>query len=262
MIVKDEDLAEEEDPQNSETQDEEMEDEDSENEDSEDEDAEDEGIETEDTETEDAEDVSFAAGQSTPDNSLGAVQSAREEPAGGPLGAGSPWPNWPSRKTILQLAQCTGLDSKTNRGLLPDPTARDVIVNALASVQFLKAVGQSPVNPDAIGVDSAGRLFKVSASYDERNNYRADFCDMVANLEKRARHGEIRDQMEAYLTAMDDCIHNEYGTSDHTNDLVSLVSDVVQKKNFRVPELKRVLAECEKVVASLDKTLPLFVAVK
>ncbi|AEO56110.1 hypothetical protein MYCTH_2300650 [Thermothelomyces thermophilus ATCC 42464] len=85
---------------------------------------------------------------------------------------------------------------------------------------------------------------------------------MVADLEKRVRHGKIEDQMKAYLSAMDACGDNEYGTDDLTGKLGCLVSDVLRNKDFSVPILERVVAECEKVVASLDETLSLFVAVK
>ncbi|KAL2179241.1 uncharacterized protein P884DRAFT_196403 [Thermothelomyces heterothallicus CBS 202.75] len=85
---------------------------------------------------------------------------------------------------------------------------------------------------------------------------------MVADLEKRVRHGEIEDQMKAYLSAMDACGENEYGTDHLTGNLRCLVSDVLQNKDISVPILERVVADCARVVASLDEALSLFVAVK
>ncbi|KAL2160600.1 hypothetical protein VTH06DRAFT_1288 [Thermothelomyces fergusii] len=246
VVTKAENLAEQDESQNSETEDEEMEDVDSE------------GSMT----TENKEDGRPATGQASTKKSLHASQSAREESAGTPLSASSPWPCQPSRRMIQQLAQCTGLDNWVGQGTLPGRTARDVIVTALASVSFLEALGQSPVNPDDIGIDSDGRLFQVRNSSDEHDNYRADFFNMVKARRNRQGLEFVIDAMQAYSSAMDDCWLNKYGTYHLTNELETLVADVLAKKDFDISVLKRVLTESEKVVAKLEKTLSMFVAVK
>jgi hypothetical protein len=84
-----------------------------------------------------------------------------------PLKAESQWPYQPARTEISKLATCLGLDHSTANGLLPSPTARDAIVNALASVKFLNEFGQSALLSSQLGIDSAGRLFRVGSC--ERN---------------------------------------------------------------------------------------------
>ncbi|KAL2148805.1 hypothetical protein VTH82DRAFT_1952 [Thermothelomyces myriococcoides] len=258
VTMNDDGFAETNDPQESETQDEEMDDEDSEFAGIMTEESENDGIETEDSE-----DVGSTAAPSTTGSSLSSVKSATEDLASKSLDAQSQWPYSPSRRRIRQLARCTGLDDETKQGMLPHPTARDVIVNALSSVEFLREVGKYPVNPDAIGIDWAGRLFMAESSNRGPNNYRADFCDMVATLRRHARHSEIEDQMKACLRAINECCRpDKYGMLHLTNELESLVRDVLQKKAFGVVELRKVLTECKKVVASLEETLFLFAAVR
>ncbi|GAB1314065.1 hypothetical protein MFIFM68171_04275 [Madurella fahalii] len=100
-----------------------------------------------------------------------------------PLNAGSLWDYRPDRKKILLLAQCQGLDGFFGDGGGFRPTARDVLLSAMASVDFLKDLGNRTIHADEIGIDDAGRLFHIG-SRSSQNNFRTDFSDMVPAFRK------------------------------------------------------------------------------
>jgi hypothetical protein len=175
-----------------------------------------------------------------------------------PLDAASQWPRKPSKKDIARLTECSGLDERTSRGYLPVSTAGDVVVNALVSIKFLKEAGDAPLNPDDIGVDSKGRLFKVNQGRHPRHNYRVEFSAMVSNLQENSRYKEIKGHMQAYLAAR--VRDNEYFGK--TKELASLIGDVLDEKAIGIPKLKSVATKCREVVATLDKTITLINAVK
>jgi hypothetical protein len=182
----------------------------------------------------------------------------------GPLSADSPWPYQPARTEISKLATCLDLDDSTANGLLPRPTARDAIVNALASVKFLTGLGRSALLPSQLGIDSAGRLFKVGSSEWQRN-YRDEFCDLVRVLKENREETEIKAEIKQHLQTYADIGWSGYlsdCTGEETEPLLSLIETVLKESDFGVSRLGAVLAECKKAAAAMDKTVSLVNGVK
>jgi hypothetical protein len=171
-----------------------------------------------------------------------------------PLEAASRWPSSPSKQEIARLTKCSGLDDDTSKGRLPVSTARDAVVNALASVKFLREIGEAPLNPNDIGIASDGCLFKISGR--SRRNHRLDFSAMVSNLQENTKYEEIRGQMRAYMAAeMNICFRD-------TEELASLIRTMLQTKAIGIPKLESVAAKCREVVVVVDEIITLLSAVK
>ncbi|KAH6636813.1 hypothetical protein F5144DRAFT_628805 [Chaetomium tenue] len=225
------------------------------------------------TEDDDAEDDTMEdvpAGEDAPEETESAYSSSNEEsdeeapnkerPNEELLEAASWWPHSPSKKEIARLTECPGLDDDLSKGRFPKSTTRDVLMNALASVRFLKEIDEDRIGHGDIGIDSEGRLFRFDPDR-HRRDYRTQFGTMVWKLKHNPAYKEIRKQMLAYLTARDfdyfnDCAHQE------TEDLASLINKVLRKKTIGIYKLQSVATECQKTVEALDKTITLVIVVK
>jgi hypothetical protein len=183
-----------------------------------------------------------------------------EESDDEPLTADSQWPRRPSRRKVLRLAMCSDLEDGIAQERFPPSTAKNVILNALASSRFLIEVGESVVHPKDMGIDSNGRLFKIDSDC-PRPDYREAFCEMLTILHKNWIYEDIRKQMQVYIDASDPGFFGDF-TEKETKDLRSLVEAVLREPYIGIPKLRAVSTECEKVVANLDKTISLVNAVK
>lgn len=197
---------------------------------------------------------------SSSDEEVGEKAPKIEGSAREPLEAASRWPRNPSKEGIARLPECSVLGNGTSKGLLPKPTTRDVLVNALASFRFLKEIDEDQIDHEDIGIDSEGHMFKINPDQ-HRRDHRIQFCTMVWKLKKSSKYEEIREQMQAYLAArhidyFDDCAHEE------TKELASLTEKALRKKDIGLSNLEVVAAECKKVVEMLDKIITLVNTVK
>lgn len=100
-----------------------------------------------------------------------------------------PWKLHPNRDMILKLADRADLDKFGSRGELPIPTCRELIHNAMASVQLLDRLGADIVYSHGLGIDYAGRIYRPGPS---EENYHEDFCEMVACVQEKLRLRELR----------------------------------------------------------------------
>jgi hypothetical protein len=191
------------------------------------------------------------------DNSLKGLALA------GKLKADSGWPREPKREEISQLATCLDHNEYSIFGGLLEPTARDAIRNAVASVKFLNELGQTSVHPNDLGIDSAGCLFKIGCRRSTRN-YASEFRDMVRALEKNGEETavkrKVKNVLQAYLDIGD--VRFVDASEGETGNLLSLVETVVKEGSFGLPGAKSVLAECEKTLAKMNSTLALINAVQ
>jgi hypothetical protein len=180
--------------------------------------------------------------------------------------AESRWANSPSKEAVRRLVDCVGLEDNVLDGWSSDLTARDVILNAVASVRFLERVGSSAIHPDSIGIDSDGRLCKVPThNAIWHTDYRAEFCEVISTLQKNQRQAptkeKIRGLMKAYLNLEDDDFFEDT-TGDETSGLRSLIRALVLKQDFGVLDLKPVLAECKAAAKRMDSAVLLVNAVR
>ncbi|KAJ4306284.1 hypothetical protein N0V88_001083 [Collariella sp. IMI 366227] len=133
-------------------------------------------------------------------------------------------------------------------------TGKDVIINAFASVNFLRHLGKHPFHASKIGIDNFGRLTYFQESWNKE-----DFCDMVSELEERMFKDKAMERIRRHLKAyqVEDLTDGE-GRA--VEDLENMVGFVMGQQTLNKTSLKPVLEMCKKAIQEVDAVLSKVVA--
>ncbi|KXX83137.1 hypothetical protein MMYC01_200367 [Madurella mycetomatis] len=196
-------------------------------------------------------------------DSLGNNSVSADEPSGAePLKSGSLWNSDPSRKQILLLANCQGLDDFQADGGKPNLTARDVFLSAMASVRFIRGLDRVIWAHD-IGIDYAGRLFDPET--DGQADFREDFFDMTSKFTENLRLRKQTEMCKSKLAAFAESalekqvpgLDNrgkaiEYGWAPATKKLQTCAAAMAKDASLDIGKLESVLVQCEEAVTELE----------
>ncbi|KAK4154587.1 hypothetical protein C8A00DRAFT_14294 [Chaetomidium leptoderma] len=205
-------------------------------------------------------------------DSVGGVSTVNEPADHEPLEAGACWDAVPDRKKILRLAEIWG--SKDLNGgyeTLLQPTARDVVFTAMASVQFLEDIGEDAIDQSKIGIDRAGGLIKLKSP--RTKDFRKDFSDMVSELARelglRKPREAIKQKMKAYIRANEEaplpkgrCLLIKHRDLEAMLCLRELVLDTFFGWLSGINNLHSVLDQCEEAVSELKSIISPITAVR
>ncbi|KAK4104035.1 hypothetical protein N658DRAFT_239751 [Parathielavia hyrcaniae] len=176
------------------------------------------------------------------------------------LTTGSQWPLALSTTDIRGLAEIWAAGDFHRKTSEFVPTARDVAVTAMASVDFVQSLEGGTVHASSIGIDHAGRLFQKPKNF-VGEDFWEDFCEMVNELREKSLQLTVKDRIVTLIGIFLE-FKSDYDRLNNSESKYALLClfKVVEglKKGDGVQStgrLEEVHDECQKVCEVLNKVI-------
>ncbi|KAK0735561.1 hypothetical protein B0T21DRAFT_442146, partial [Apiosordaria backusii] len=212
------------------------------------------------------------APNSSADTTLAVPASSRKRRRGDdsddemPLKPDAPWPSRLTRRLIPHLAGPSATAIVGDAATIPTLTVRDVTLNSLMSVRFLRDLGDKTLNKHSIHIDDNGYL-KVGR--EPVNGHTEDFIKALSRIDDKV---ELRKQHEpnGFLITLHDKIgaylldHNDIPdlSAVRLDDFCRCLCELQEPDLFSLKKVRETLQHCREAIKDLGEKVTICNAVK